>query len=254
MGLTGSERRDANIPSTPLRRRWVRLHFVELDRRPEEGAHDSFESAGPSLPAAGRPCHSSGGHRRHDNCHRSRRHGDGTPRSSSPSCPTAAALSPPTSAGHRRGDYGRLAVRRSQPNNPTAVRRIARRVDRWPSAQARGGRLRERHGRLGYQGDHAAHRPARCRHDDRAALGRRVRCRGQLRQAAPDEDVREQHGRRVGHHGRREGAELLPLQRQRRPVASRHRIDRHEEEQVEEGGDHHGRLQLRLCVRRGVHR
>ncbi len=67
--------------------------------------------------------------------------------------------------------------------------------------------------RHGHQGDQAAHGAARCRRDDRAAVGRRVDRGRQLREAAPDEDVRRRLLGGAGHDPEGASAELLPLPR-----------------------------------------
>ena len=83
------------------------------------------------------------------------------------------------------------------------------------------------------------------RHPDRATVGRRVDRRGELREAAPDEDVRGRLRRRAGHDAEGAGAELLPLHHQRRAVDGRPRQLCLRDQGLQEGRDHR-----RLAVRR----
>ena len=76
----------------------------------------------------------------------------------------------------------------------------------------------------------------------------------QLRQAAPDADLRRRLGRRAGHHAEGAGAELLPLQRRRRAVERRSRRPRAQQARLEDGRGRGRQLQLRLDLGGRLHR
>ena len=122
------------------------------------------------------------------------------------------------------------------------------RPDRRSSDQARRHRLLERLDRPRHQGDQAPDGEARSGRHDRPALGRRVDRGREVRQDAPEEDVRERHGRRSRHDDARARAELLPLERRRRAVERRHRLGRLQGARLAQGRRDHGRLLVRLDV------
>ena len=158
----------------------------------------------------------------------------------------------PGSGGRRLRD---VRVRRREAEEPEyAARRLDRRLDQRPPAQARRHRVLERPRRHGHQGDEAPDGAVGRGHHDRSAVGRRVDRRRELREAASQEDVRRRLRRRAGHDAEGAGAELLPLQRRRCAVERRPRRSRLPQAEVAERSGGRGRLQLRLDVGRRVHR
>ena len=117
-------------------------------------------------------------------------------------------------AGPGRRRLRDVGVRRGQAGQrERPAQGLDRRFDRRSPAQAGRDRLLERPGGHGHQGDQAAHGAARCRRDDRAAVRRRVDRSRELREAAPEQDVRRRLLGGAGHDPEGAGAELLPLPR-----------------------------------------
>ena len=135
-----------------------------------------------------------------------------------------------------------------------AVRGHDRHHGRGEADQDRRLRVRQRHGAAGCHRDEAPDGEAERGRDGRPALGRRGRVRRQLRKGPSEQDVHHRDGGLAGPDAANRAEERVPLPRGRRDVERRCWRDRLQEAQVAQGRDHHGRLQLRLDVRRGLHR